>query len=369
MARPGAGLRRLAGRAAGGDAGTGALLGQHVRLAQVRGPAAGAAALRDRDRRPRHPLHPRPLESRARAAGHHHARLARLGHRAATGHRPAHQPHRARRQRRRRLRRGDPVDTGLRVLGQAARRQLDPRPHRVSLGRADEAPGLHALRRAGRRLGRRHHRRDGRQGATGTARHPLQHARRHPARGGAGDPLRHRRPGAGRPVGRGAEHLGADQLPVHQGHRLRGRNGHVAADAVRAGGLPRRPGGLDDQPRPAQLRGHQVRLRREAGREPDQGRGPRQRHVLLADEHRGLVEPPLRGERVRLLRRQERLHPGRRDRLPERDLQGAAQLDRAGLPQPGLLQRGRPRRSLRRLAGAGAVLRRGAHRVQVATLT
>ena len=118
----------------------------------------------------------------------------------------------------------------------------------------------------------------------------------------------------------------------------------------------------------AQLRGHQGRLRRAPGREPDQGRGPRQRHVLLADEHRGLVEPPLRGERVRLLRRQERLHPGRRDRVPERDLQGAAQLDRAGLPQPGLLQRGRPGRPLRGLAGAGAVLRRGAHRVQVATL-
>ena len=245
MAGPGARARRLAGRAARADAGTGALLGGAVRLAQVRGPAGGPAALHDRDRRSRHPLHPRPLGSRARAAGHHHARMARVDHRAAAGHRPAHQPHRARRQRRRRVRRGDPVDTGLRVLGQAARHQLDPRPHRGGLGRADEAPRLHALRRAGRRLGRRHHRPDGRRGAPGAARHPFQHARRHPARGGAGDPLRHRRPGPGRPVGRGAEHLGADQLPVHQGHRLRGGNGHLAADALRAGGLARsawRPG-------------------------------------------------------------------------------------------------------------------------------
>ena len=81
----------------------------------------------------------------------------------------------------------------------------------------------------------------------------------HPARGRAGDPLRHRRPSAPRPVGRGAERLGADQLPLHQGHRLRGGDGHVPADALRAGGLPGRPGGLDDQPRRAQLRGHRGR--------------------------------------------------------------------------------------------------------------
>ena len=44
-----------------------------------------------RDRRARHPLHPRPFEARERAAGHRHARLAGLGRRAAEDHRSAHQ--------------------------------------------------------------------------------------------------------------------------------------------------------------------------------------------------------------------------------------------------------------------------------------
>ena len=50
-------------------------------------------------------------------------------------------------------------------------------------------------------------------------------------------------------------------------------------------------------------------------------------------------------------------HPGRRVRLPQRDLQGPAQLGRAGLPQAHLLQRGRPRLPFRRLAGASPVQR------------
>ena len=58
------------------------------------------------------------------------------------------------------------------------------------------------------------------------------------------------------------------------------------------------------------------RLRRAPGRQPDPGRGPRQRHVLLADEHRDLLGPAVLGEHARLLRRQGRLRPGRRDRLP-----------------------------------------------------
>ena len=79
--------------------------------------------------------------------------------------------------------------------------------------------------------------------------------------------------------------------------------------------------------------------------------------------------PAVLGEHVRLLRRQERQHPGRRDRLPQGDLQGPAQLGRAGLPQAHLLQRGRPGLPLRRLAGAGAVHRRATRRVPVTTLT
>ena len=139
--------------------------------------------------------------SRARAAGDHHPRLARLGHRDAERRRPAHRPDRARRQRRGRVRRGDPVDTGLRVLRQADDERLGSRPHRQCLGRADEAPRLHALRRAGRRLGRGHRRPDGRAGASGAARHPLQHAGRPAARDRAGVRAARRSPRR-RPVSR-----------------------------------------------------------------------------------------------------------------------------------------------------------------------
>ena len=45
-----------------------------------------------------------------------------------------------------------------------------------SLGGADEAPGLHALRGARRRLGCVRRRPDGPAGTSGTARHPHQHA-------------------------------------------------------------------------------------------------------------------------------------------------------------------------------------------------
>ena len=61
-------------------------------------------------------------------------------------------------------------------------------------------------------------------------------------------------------------------------------------------------------------------------------------------------------------------HPGRRHCLPQGDLQGPAQLGRAGLPQAHLLQRGRPGLPLRRLAGAGAVHRRGPRGVPVTAL-
>ena len=103
-------------------------------------------------------------------------------------------------------------------------------------------------------------------------------------------------------------------------------------------------------------------------RQPDPGRGPEQRHVLLADEHRHFLGPAVLGEHVRLLRRPQRQHPGRRIRLPQGDLPGPAQLGREGLPQACLLQRGRPGLPLRRLAGADAVHRRAPRRVPVTAL-
>ena len=89
-------------------------------------------------------------------------------------------------QRRGRVRRRHPVDAGLRLLRQADRHRLGPRPHRASLGGADEAPRVHPLRRPGRRLGRPHLQRDGAPGAGRIARHPHQLAGDGTARGGRG---------------------------------------------------------------------------------------------------------------------------------------------------------------------------------------
>ena len=52
--------------------------------------------------------------------------------------------------------------------------RLGSRPHRAGLGRADEAPRLHALRCSGRRLGLPCLKRHGAPGAAGPSRHPHQ---------------------------------------------------------------------------------------------------------------------------------------------------------------------------------------------------
>ena len=189
--------RSVARRAAGDDAGTRPLLVDRVRLAQGRGEAECAAAVHDRDRRRDHSLHPRQVEARERAAADHDPWLARLGHRAARDRRPADRPDRARRHSRGRIPPGAAVLARLRLLERARRARLGFRPHRARVGGADEAPRLHALRRAGRRRGRARHRRDGPPGARRARRHPPQ-----PARGGAV----HRRPACRRNPSRNARH-------------------------------------------------------------------------------------------------------------------------------------------------------------------
>ena len=154
-----------------------------LRLARVRGEAERAAAVHDRDRRGRHPLHPRQVAARERAAADHDARLARLGHRVARGRRPAHRPDRARRLRRRRVRPRAAVPARLRLLRRAGRGRLGSRPRRTGLGGADAPPRLRPLRRPGRRRGRQRHRHAGPPGTRGAARHPPQ-----PAPDGAGRP-------------------------------------------------------------------------------------------------------------------------------------------------------------------------------------
>ena len=218
LAREGDRRRSVAGRAARDDPGARALLGDGLRLAQVRGEAERPAAVHHRDRRAGHPLHPRSLEARRRAAAHRQSRMARLDHRAAEDHRSAHRSHGTRRERSGRLPRGDSVDAGLRVLGQADEHRLGPRAHGPSLGRADEAPRLHPLRRPGRRLGCVRRRPDGLAGTRGIARHPHQHARHRSSRRRQGSPGR--RPAAIRSLGRGTTRLRAAGQDVQAG-RLR----------------------------------------------------------------------------------------------------------------------------------------------------
>ena len=123
-----------AGRPVRDDEGARRPLGDRLRLAHGRGAAQLAPALPDGDRWARHPLHPRPLEARGRAADHRHARLAGLVHRAAQDHRAADRPDRARRQRVGRLRRRDPVAARTRVLGAS-------RPRRAGIRRASRGRG------------------------------------------------------------------------------------------------------------------------------------------------------------------------------------------------------------------------------------
>ena len=78
----------------------GPVLARRVRPRAGRGAPERAAAVRQRDRRRGHPLHPRQVAARERAAADHDPRLARLRDRAARLHRAADRPDRARRQRR-----------------------------------------------------------------------------------------------------------------------------------------------------------------------------------------------------------------------------------------------------------------------------
>src|SRR5262249_45913997 len=102
-------------------------------------------------------------------------RLAGLDHRAAEDHRSTDRSDRTRRERSGRVPFGDSVDAGLRVLRQAHEHRLGPRANGPSLGRTDEAPRLHPLRRPGRRLGRVRRRPDGLAGTCRVAGHPHQH--------------------------------------------------------------------------------------------------------------------------------------------------------------------------------------------------
>ena len=119
------------------------------------------------------------------------------------------------------------LDAGLRVLRQAERHGLEPRPHRASLGGADEAPRVHPLRRPGRRLGFPRLERDGAPGAGGIARHPHQLAGDGTARRGGG--ARQRRACAGGTVREGTRGVRLARYVLQEVPGLRRHDGHAAA--------------------------------------------------------------------------------------------------------------------------------------------
>jgi hypothetical protein len=129
-------------------------------------------------------------------------------------------------------------------------------------------------------------------------------------------------------------------------------------------GYTRRPGGLDARPRHGQLLQDLPRLpRRAALGQPHARPHRRQHHAVLGDRHGGLGGPGVLGGRTspgpygRGRPGSAGGHgPGRLHHLPRREDRGPAQLGRAGLPDPQLLQRGRPGRPLRRMGRAGTLL-------------
>jgi pimeloyl-ACP methyl ester carboxylesterase len=78
----------------------------------------------------------------------------------------------------------------------------------------------------------------------------------------------------------------------------------------------------------------QWRIRRRA----DTRRPPRRHHALLVDEHGDFRRSVLLGVSLQLHGRRRRICRGCRQRLSSRELSGAAELDRAGVSQPHLLQ-------------------------------
>ena len=215
----------------------------------------------------------------------------------------------------------------------------DCRPHRPRLGRADEAPRLHAIRGAGRRLGcaRRRSRWACRRRRNCSASTPTCLPPFRPRSATALCPA-----AARRPASRRDESQAFERLAFFFTHGL--------AYAQQMANRPQTLYGIADSPVGLaawfldhdllELRAHRTRLRR-ATRRPDARRHSRQHHPLLADEHGDFVGASLSGEQAALLRPDGRRHPGRRERLSRRDLPGPAELGGAGVSQADPLQQAR----------------------------
>ena len=95
----------------------------------------------------------------------------------------------------------------------------------------------------------------------------------------------------------------------------------------------------------------------EEGRRPHARRRPGQRRAHLVHGHGGVLRAAVLGagrQQADILRRQGRLRPGRRERLPRRALSGSAKLGGDGVSQARPLQQARQGRPLRGLGAAAA---------------
>ena len=286
---------RVAGRAAGDDAGGRALLGDGVRLAQVRGASSTRCRnfITEIDGLDIHFVHVRSKHEDALPLvvchGWPGSVIEQLKIVDLLTDPTAHGG-----ERRGRLPPGDPEHAGLRVLGQAGRDRLGPDPHGARLGRADEAPRLRAVRGGRRRLRRARRRLHGRRARRPLAPEPAPpellgiHTNFPgvvPARRRHGD--QDRRRAVARSLSRRATRGRAPRGRV-QACGVRRADGDAPADDVRAQRLPGLPGRLHDRPRPDQLRdADPSRLRGRGRGRPDPRRRPRQHHHVLADQHAG----------------------------------------------------------------------------------
>ena len=203
------------------------------------------------------------------------------------------------------------------------------------------------------RVGAHRHRCDGASRSGRSGRHPHQLAR-----DGAG---RRRPPGelrGGTRRDRRARRIPRDRLRL-----LPGAGDAAADDRLRPARLTARTGRVDARPRHRQLPEDLPRLcGRAAFGQSHPGPHPRQHHGVLADGHRGVGGAGVLGESTRASARggpnaAGSLDPRGVQHVPGRDLPGATQLGRAGLPEARLLQRSRAGRPLRRMGRAATLLR------------
>ena len=154
-------------------------------------------------------------------------------------------------------------------------------------------------------------------GASGAARHPLQHARHCSAR-------RCRRrsrlggPAAVRPLGRRAARVRPAGLPLHEGYRVRTE---MANRPQTLYGLADSPVGLAAWMLDHDAHSHEdiARPSRAPGRQPHPGRGPRQHHADLVT-NTGVSSARLYWENKLGFFDVKGVSPGGRERLPQRAL-------------------------------------------------